>query len=57
MAKIVRSSGHWALKVAVFEQGSNRINWIQSLRRPKLTLIIIVWSLVINGLGFLGQRL
>ena len=57
MAKIERSSGHWALKVAVFEQGSNRINWIQSLRRPKLTLIIIVWSLVINGLGFLGQRL
>ena len=57
MAKIVRSSGHWALKVAVFEQGSNRINWIQSLRRPKFTLIIIGWSLVINGLGFLGQRL
>ena len=57
MAKIVRSSGHWALKVAVFEQGSNRINWIQSLRREKFTLIIIGWSLVVNGLGFLGQSL
>ena len=54
MAKIVRSSGHWPLKLDVFEQGSKRINWIQSLKRPKL--IIIGWSLVINGLGFLGQR-
>ena len=50
--KILRPSGHKALKLAVFQQGSNWINWIQSF-----TLIIIGWSLVINGLGFLGQRL